>query len=195
MTTLAYTSTQKKIPNGVLGILFFLTTEVMFFAGLISAYLVNRAGVRWPPIDQPRLPVEMTTVNTFILLSSAVTLFLFWKNFNKALSENFPLKISWLLLTIFLGAIFISIQGNEWIKLLSYGLTTTSSIYGAFFYTIIGAHGFHVLIGIALLLYSFFKIKNSFSPQDSKNIVAVCSLYWCFVVGIWPVLYVLVYLV
>ena len=60
------------LSNGVLGMLVFIFTEVMFFAGLISAHTIVRsqtAGQMWPPYGQPRLPIEETAVNTAALLS------------------------------------------------------------------------------------------------------------------------------
>lgn len=185
---------RKGIPDGVLGMVFLLFSEAMLFAGLISAYIVNRAGasVTWPPADQPRLPIGVTGVNTLVLLSSAVVLYLFTRRVKK-ISAIDSKSINLLLLTIMLGITFLAVQGTEWARLIGYGLTTHSSIYGAFFYTIIGAHGLHVLVGLSILLYLYFAVKRASSFEKAKNIIATCILYWFFVVAIWPVLYRLVY--
>ncbi|MFN8299853.1 MAG: cytochrome c oxidase subunit 3, partial [Chitinophagales bacterium] len=67
------------LSNGILGMLFLLTTEFMFFAGLISAFVVNTAKEPvWPPMGQPRLPIEVTAINTIILLFSGITFFSFY---------------------------------------------------------------------------------------------------------------------
>ncbi|HTB31568.1 MAG TPA: heme-copper oxidase subunit III [Bacteroidia bacterium] len=183
----------KVIPDGVLAIIFVLFTESMLFAGLISAYIVNRAGAMvWPPADQPRLPVEVTGVNTLILLSSAVVLYLFTKRVNKVASID-SRSTNLLLVVIMLGATFLAVQGTEWARLIGYGLTTHSSIYGAFFYTLIGAHGLHVLVGLGILLYLYFAIRKASSFEMAKNKISACILYWYFVVAIWPILYRLVY--
>jgi len=61
------------VSSGVVGMLIFIVTEVMFFGALISAYLVIRAGLdEWPPWGQPRLPVETTAINTLALLVSGL---------------------------------------------------------------------------------------------------------------------------
>lgn len=187
-------SNRKIVSDGAIGMIFLLATEAMFFAGLISAYIVNRAGsMSWPPSGQPRLPIEVTAVNTLVLMVSAVTIFFFGKKFRKNInSENISRKI--LLITILLGVVFLVVQGSEWVKLISYGLTSTSSLYGAFFYLVIGAHAIHVLVGLIILFYLFFFLKNSFSNESSRNKIMICSMYWYFVVGIWPMLYTLVYL-
>lgn len=180
--------------DGVIGMIFLLATEAMFFAGLISAYVVNRAGAKvWPPYGQPRLPIEITALNTLILISSAVLLFIFSKKFksNYSITKNSRKLLS---LVILLGGVFVTVQGTEWIKLISYGLTTTSSLYGSFFYLIIGAHAIHVIAGLLILFYLYFLLKKPNSFEFSKNKTTICSMYWYFVVGIWPLLYFLVYL-
>ena len=78
MPATAEANQNKLVSNGIIGMLLVLATEGMFFAGLISAYVVNRAGaMAWPPEGQPRLPIEVTAINTLVLLASAVTIFLF----------------------------------------------------------------------------------------------------------------------
>lgn len=178
-------------PNGIIGMLFLLATEIMFFGGLISAYIINRAGTgAWPPPGQPRLAVELTGVNTFFLLLSAATIYLVN---SKLINKNLPAAKKLMVATIFLGLTFLFIQGSEWVKLLNFGLTTRSGLYGAFFYTIIGAHALHVLVGISVLFYLLFSFKSQ--PLEEISVrVKVGGLYWYFVVGIWPVLYYLVYL-
>ncbi len=187
-------ASRKFISDGVLGMIFLLTTEAMLFAGFISAYIVNHAGATmWPPADQPRLPIGITAINTIILLASGFLLFFFSKNFksNQANGKN---GLGILMLSMLLGLTFVSIQGIEWVRLIGYGLTTSSSLYASFFYLIIGFHGLHVLVGLAILAYLFNKVKNSKSTEDAKNTINACKLYWYFVVGIWPLLYYLVYL-
>ena len=74
------------IPNGVLGMLIFIFTEVMFFSGLISAHAIvksQQAGLMWPPYGQPRLPVEETALNSLALLVSGVVLVLTWFAFRR----------------------------------------------------------------------------------------------------------------
>ena len=193
MNTIELTQTKRKQPvsNGVLGMVFLIITEVMFFAGLISAYLVNRAGAPiWPPLDQPRLPIEVTAVNTLILILSGVFFILMSYNFSKGNKR----VMLWLGLSIVFGLIFVGIQGYEWINLIGYGLTTTSSIYGAFFYSIIGMHGFHVLIGISFLLYLWRYLRNGRDTENGLRKIYAVSIFWYFVILVWPILYYLVYL-
>ncbi len=172
-----------------------LVTELMFFSGLISAFIVNKAGWDWPPIGQPRLPVEATAINTLVLLGSAVTLYIVARRLSGMKPGYAPKSVhQWLLVTMLLGLFFVCFQGVEWIRLLSFGLTSTSSLYGAFFYTIIGAHALHVVAGLAILMYLRSYLKKAKSLEDKKSTLRTCSIYWYFVVAIWPILYALVYL-
>ncbi len=173
----------------VIGLLIFIATELMFFAGLISAYLILKAGAMdWPPPGQPRLPVEVTALNTLVLLFSGFTMY----RARKLSEAGSPAFLKWLTLTGALGTLFLLIQGNEWVRLVQYGLTLSSSLYGATFYTLIGAHGVHVLIAVVALLFVLGKALAGGYREDQTGVV-LCQIYWFFVVGIWPVLYLLVY--
>ena len=80
------------IPSSVLGIIVFILTETMFFASLISAYMIISAGAEaWPPPDQPRLPVEATALNSLLLIVSGVTMFL--ANRSKEVSHAWKLLL------------------------------------------------------------------------------------------------------
>ncbi len=173
-------------PNYVVGMLLLLTTEVMFFAGLISAFIVSRANSPlWPPPGQPRLPVERTAVNTLVLVLSAVTMQ--WAvQALRGSARGAPVS-RWLAATMVLGGLFLALQGYEWVRLIGFGLTTTSSLYGGFFYLIVGAHALHVLAGLAFLAAVLWLYR-------SRATVVAASIYWFFVVGLWPILYGLVYL-
>jgi cytochrome c oxidase subunit 3 len=180
---------KRPVSNSVLGMIFLLATEAMFFAGLISAYVVNRSGaMAWPPPGQPRLPIEVTAANTVILVLSAVALLLFRKNYFRTGSRSL-LRVAMLL-----GAVFIVVQGVEWVRLIGFGLTTRSSLFGSFFYTIIGIHAAHAVAGLMILVYLVLLLRNSLPGEDAKNKITTCSMYWIFVVAIWPLLYSLVYL-
>tara|TARA_Y100001970_G_C14177737_1_gene827997 strand:- start:822 stop:1448 length:627 start_codon:yes stop_codon:yes gene_type:complete len=179
------------ISNGMIGMSIFIVTEVMFFAALISAYLVIRSGQEeWPPWGQPRLPIETTALNTFILLTSGLAMFFSQKLFkaNNILKGRKIMGFS-----ILLGIFFLINQGREWIELIDFGLTVSSSVYGGLFYLIIGAHGFHVLGTVLALIYCWNRLSSSRSKAFIERIVPF-QVLWYFVVLVWPILYVLIYL-
>ena len=179
------------VSSGVIGMLLFMVTEVMFFGALISAYLVIRAGLdEWPPWGQPRLPIETTAINTLVLLVSG---FLMSYSRNLFKKKNISEGRKWFGYSILLGTFFFISQGYEWAQLIKFGLTVSSSVYGGLFYLIIGAHGFHVIGTLAFLIYAWNRLGAPVNPITSEEIFPV-QLLWYFVVCVWPVLYVLVYL-
>jgi len=182
--------TRVLLPNPVLGVLIFLAAEVMLFAGLISVFLVLRANADvWPPPGQPRLPMGITAFNTLLLLISGVTML----RANNLRQRGAELK-RWLTITAFLGTAFLAIQGSEWVRLVGYGLGVTSGTYGGTFYALIGCHGLHVLGGVATLLWVLRRVMSGHYVASDPGAIQAATLYWSFVVGIWPVLYALVYL-
>jgi heme/copper-type cytochrome/quinol oxidase subunit 3 len=178
--------------NAWVAILMFLGAETMFFAGLIGAYIVFRVGSAiWPPPFQPRLPVGVTGVNTLILVASAVTMR--WSLKAVRVNDNKNL-IRCLACTAALGGVFLVIQGFEWLQLIHFGLTISSSVYGGLFYTLIGFHGLHVLGALVWLLVVFVQAKQGRFSKERHVGLQTCSMYWTFVVALWPILYGLVYL-
>ncbi|MBT3270797.1 heme-copper oxidase subunit III [Candidatus Poribacteria bacterium] len=173
------------------GLVVFLAAESMTFAGLISAHIILRPGQEaWPPPGQPRLPAGMTAVATAFLLISAWTAYRALSRAGEAQGAEKP----WLGATWALGALFLGIQGVEWAQLIGHGLTMTSSVYGALFYTVIGFHALHVAIGMCILSVTSVKALAGRYGPDEHTGVRLCAVYWWYVVLVWPTLYVLVYL-
>jgi len=180
------------VSNARLGMLVFLGAEAMFFAGLIGAFLVFRLGsLTWPPAGQPRLPVGVTAVNTAILLLSSYTMYRALRAIRGGSRRGLA---GGLLATALLGAVFLGVQGVEWVRLIHFGLTLSTGVYGATFYTLIGTHGLHVLGAVLWLAVVLVGVtRNRFSAARHVA-VELCGMYWYFVVGLWPILFGLVYL-
>ena len=180
------------IHNARLGMMMFLGAETMFFGGLIGSFLLFRvANQVWPPPTLPRLPVLVTLVNTLFLLYSAVTM---WQA-RRSMRQGRPGRsASFLFYTTVLGVVFLAIQGYEWVKLISVGLTLSSGVYGATFYVLIGTHALHVLCAVIWLGVVLWRTRQGFYRPGRDVGMAVCAMYWFYVVGLWPVLYWLVYL-
>jgi len=180
------------IGNAYIAMLLFIGADVMFFAGLIGAFIVFRFGaMQWPPLGQPRLPVEVTGVNTAILLLSGYTMLRAWRATRRWNQKSI---IDNLTLTLALGSIFLFVQGYEWTKLLKFGLTLSSGVYGGTFYVLIGCHALHVLGAVMALLVVLRKLRRETSLEKSEVNVKLAGMYWFLVVALWPVLYTLVYL-
>jgi len=175
------------VANGVLGMLIFVFTELMVFAGLISAFTIVRAGaVVWPPSGQPRLPMEETAFNTAALLLSGLSLY--WAQ--RCFRRDPRSALRPLLVTLLLGSFFVIFQGVEWVQLIGEGLTMTSSTLGSFFYLIVGVHALHAVAAIGLLAYVYVRLQRGWLSAGS---LASAAVLWYFVVGVWPALYLVVY--
>lgn len=173
----------------VLGTIIFVVTEVMFFTALVSAYLVIKAGMgAWAPPESVTLPVAATAFNTLILLSSGVLFFLAGRRYR---GPGDSARITQLYLTATLmGAFFVTLQGYEWVKLVSYGMTMQNSIFGSCFFLLIGSHGLHVLSAVIVVGVFFRRLLRGELTVDQFKALRI---YWFFVVAVWPVLYGLVY--
>src|SRR5580698_885728 len=136
-------------PDLTFGVLIFIGSEVMLFAGLLSAFFVVRASAPfWPPPNQPRFPVIVTAFNTGLLIASAVTM---WQVLHLLRRHNQAKAVRWTAATTALGALFLVIQGSEWVRLMRFGLTMTSSLYGSLFYLIVGAHALHLAVAVCVV--------------------------------------------
>jgi heme/copper-type cytochrome/quinol oxidase subunit 3 len=181
------------LSNARLGMLMLLGGETMFFGGLVIAFLQLRLGAEvWPPPGQPRLPIGLTAVNTLVLVASSWTLTRALRAVEADDRAGLVRGLAW---TWGLGVLFLAIQGIEWTRLVHFGLRVSSGVYGATFYTLIGVHGAHVLGAAAWLGGVLWLARRGRFTRQRHVALDCCAIYWHYVVALWPVLYVLVYLV
>jgi cytochrome c oxidase subunit III len=180
------------IGNGMLAILMVIGSEMMLFSGLIGSFLIFRLQAPfWPPPALPKLPIVITWINTFILMSSAATMFMAVRSVHQ---NRQRLTRRYLAITLALGVTFLAVQGSEWVRLVEHGLKLSSGSYGGTFYLLIGCHGAHVTAGVIWLsCVAIAAFRGRYNSRNSTT-VEVCGVYWYFVCAIWPVLFVLVYL-
>src|SRR5262249_4404707 len=159
-------------------------------AGLVFSFLIIRvAAPVWPPPMEPRLPVGVTAANTMVLLWSSAAMVAASRA--RARGDRRPF-VRGLALTGGLGCLFLVIQGFEWVRLIRFGLTAASGVYGGTFYTLIGAHAAHVMVALAWLGIVLGRAaRGAFSGPRAPGLTA-CAMYWHFVVALWPILYVAV---
>ncbi len=175
-------------PLGWYGMVFFIASEAVFFANLIASYLYLRvrAGSNWPQVEVDQ---KLALVNTLILVSSSVTL-----HFGaRAIARGNKAGLSrWLLPTIILGAIFISIQLFEYH---ANGFGPSSNIFGSDFYTLTGFHGAHVTVGILFLAVCWVRSLRGDFTADKHFALTAAEMYWHFVDVVWIILVSLLYFV
>lgn len=181
-----------RLSNGRVAVAMLLGAETMLFTPLIGAYMVLRsASPVWPPIDQPRLPIAVTWINTAVLAASCAAMV----RARSAAARRSPRRLErGLTLTALLGTAFLAVQGSEWVRLVAHGLTMSSGVYGGTFYVLIGLHGLHVLGAVTWLLWVLARARaNRFSPANAVAVDLV-GIYWLYVGALWFVLFPLVYL-
>jgi cytochrome c oxidase subunit 3 len=177
--------------NGVFGMALVVFTEVMLFAGFISAFMIFRSEAPtglWPPVGQPRLPVTTTAFNTLMLLLSGVLLYVAHRAFRARGAEA---ASRWMGAAILFGAFFVCFQGFEWSRLIGQGFTLHSSELGAFFYLIVGAHALHAVVALVALAVCWRALR---AGRLSRSRFGGVQLFWYFVVLMWPLIYWRVYL-
>jgi len=180
------------VSNTRLAMVVLIIGESMLFAGLIGGYLVFRlSGRDWPPVDQPRLPLVLTGLNTLVLLGSLVPMSRALRAIRRNAQHEAARGLAW---TTLLGALFLAVQGIEWLRLVRHGLTLGSSMYGATFYVLIGCHGFHVLAAVTWLAIVAVHARRGRFDARRHAPLEMCGVYWYFVCALWAVLFPLVYL-
>ena len=201
----------------------FIFSEVMFFGAFFSALWWARAhsvpmlgsldnALLWPDFKavwptaaagmtaspagiiepfQTMTPFWLPTINTALLLTSGVTLTIA----HHALIENkrdTTIKFMWL--TVLLGVVFLFVQGYEYAHAYSdMNLKLTSGVYGSTFYMLTGFHGFHVFLGMLMLLVITLRLQKGHFTSDKHFGFEGAAWYWHFVDVVWLGLYILVY--
>jgi len=180
------------IPHDKMGMWVFLCSEVMFFTGLIGAYLVLRfSSPSWPDPSKV-LNIPLTAFNTFLLICSSVTMVQALASADRGDLRKMKLFLS---LTLLFGAGFLSVQVYEYNKLLFHEhFTPSSSLFGSVFFTTTGFHGFHVFCGVVCMAYMTGKAFLGKLTQAHHEGIETLGLYWHFVDLVWIILFTIIYL-
>jgi cytochrome c oxidase subunit 3 len=190
-------------PNIVsVGTIVWLSSELMFFAGLFAMYFTMRAvhPGDWPMKiltgshagEQIHISVAYALPFTVILVLSSVTCQ--WGVFAAEKGDVFKLR-RWFTLTFIMGLIFVLGQANEFRMQVNDGNTISSSGYGSVFFLTEGFHGLHVIGGlIAFVLFMMRTTLGKFTPAQATAAIVV-SYYWHFVDVVWIGLFAVIYLI
>ena len=189
MATRAETLTSTGIPTGKIGVWWFLASEITVFGGLIASYVAVRLGSGdWSGAAHLSVPIALT--NTFVLLTSSLTMVLAFA----AVEDKNPKRLRLFLgLTTLLGVAFLGIKSFEYARELAKGFTPAAGIFWSFYYGMTGLHALHVLGGIVVnLALLVAALKDVLTPNEHR--VELAGLYWHFVDIVWIVLFPLLYL-
>ena len=178
--------------NNKLAMWLFLGSECLLFGGLISTYMLYRGRVSNGPHPSAIYDIPFTSVSSFVLLMSSLTMVLAVSAANRKDDDRTNL---WLIVTALLGATFVGGQVYEFTTFYREGLGFTTSLFGSSFYALTGFHGVHVTVGIIMLLATMGIIKKNRITGNKAEVVELVGLYWHFVDVVWIVIFTLVYLI
>jgi cytochrome c oxidase subunit 3 len=141
----------------------------------------------------PQQVLEVPIFGTICLLSSSLTIWMAEHAIARNRINGFAL---WLGATICLGLIFLGGTAIEWHKLIYRdGLTISTNLFGTTYYSLVGLHATHVIIGLLMLTIVFvFTLARKVGRQHAERI-AVLSMYWHFVDAVWVMVFTVVYLI
>ena len=196
----------------VLGMLLFITSEVMFFAGLFAAYFSIRAGYTevvngtlqhvWPPTAYANLlnPFALTTESGALNLILPATLILILSSFTCQMGvwairrDDHRGFVRAFAVTLVLGVTFLLLQAFDYSVLMGEGLSMGATTFGTTYFTLTGFHGAHVFGGVLMLTVVLYRgMAGQFSAKH-HDMVEATSLYWHFVDVVWILLFSILYL-
>ena len=175
--------------RGIVGMTCLIVAEAAIFIIFVVAYVyyIGKSLTGPSPHDVLTLPI-FTTV---CLLSSSLTVHFAVSSLHHGRRSRCSL---WLAATVLLGMIFLAGTAHEWYQLIVHEhLTIKTNLFGTTFYSLVGLHATHVVIGLSMLsLALFFSLRGQLAANHSERL-KVLSLYWHFVDGVWVVVFLVVY--
>ena len=184
--------TNTGIPSAKLGMWLFLVSEIMLFTGLLGAYIVLRAGIPDWPAPGHNLKISLAALNTFVLLTSSMTMALGVAAVEKRDTARLRLFLA---ATILLGLVFLGVKGFEYSEKFHHGHVPGSGIFWDCYFTLTGFHGLHVLVGILINLWVLGLTFGRGFQEQKGHLVEISGLYWHFVDVVWIFLFPLLYLI
>src|SRR5271155_5746583 len=173
--------------RGRIGMYCLIIGESTIFLIFVIAYIFYIGKSLTGPTPQQVLDVPI--FNTICLLSSSVTIWLA----ERAILRTFGL---WWAATIALGVTFLIGTGLEWYKLIYHdGLTIRTNLFGTTFYSLVGLHATHVVVGLTMLLIVLLFTLTGHVREEHSERIQVLALYWHFVDAVWVVVFTVVYIV
>jgi cytochrome c oxidase subunit 3 len=180
--------TRERVAPLMVGVIVWLTSELMFFGGLFAAWFTLRANdyPNWPPPGEHIEPLRML-IGTVLLVTSSATIHV---SLHHTKLGHRRQAIIWLTATFTLGTVFLINEIAEW-RTLDFGFS--SSAFSTIFYLLTGLHGAHVFMGLVLMaLVGWVAFGHGTRVQTTPTMHAV-GYYWHFVDVVWVILFFVVY--
>jgi cytochrome c oxidase subunit III len=180
-----------KLPSrGIVGMTCLVIAESAIFVIFVVAYLYYIGKSLSGPT--PREVLEIPIFATVCLLSSSITVHFAVHDLRVDKVERCA---AWLAATVLLGGIFLASTAYEWYDLIYHrGLTVRTNLFGTTFYSLVGLHASHVIVGLVMLVTALiFAIRGTVTVHHSERL-EVLSIYWHFVDAVWVVVFTVVYI-
>jgi cytochrome c oxidase subunit 3/cytochrome o ubiquinol oxidase subunit 3 len=175
--------------RGIVGMVCLIVAESAIFLIFVVAYVYYIGKSLSGPL--PAQVLDLPVLGTICLLSSSVTIHFAVSALRKA---NIRGCTVWLTGTVMLGAIFLMTTAREWYHLIhDFGLTIRTNLFGTTFYSLVGLHATHVVIGLIMLTTALALLLSGRVGERHAERLEVLSLYWHFVDGVWVVVFLVVY--
>ncbi|MGA3048363.1 MAG: cytochrome c oxidase subunit 3 [Terracidiphilus sp.] len=175
--------------RGTVGMVCLIVAESAIFLIFVVAYIFYIGKSLTGPT--PAQVLELPIFGTACLLSSSVTV-----HFAVAALRKGKLRgcTGWLAGTVLLGSIFLITTAREWYHLIyDEGLTIQTNLFGTTYYSLVGLHATHVVVGLVMLLLAFGFSLFGFVTEAHSERLETLSLYWHFVDAVWVVVFTVVY--
>jgi cytochrome c oxidase subunit 3 len=195
MSTTSLTLSQREVEwsptRGRVGMGALIAAEAAIFTIFVVAYLFYVGKSLSGPM--PREVLSPPIFYTVCLLSSSLTIHFAAKALRRGNVRSFG---AWWLLTITLGGLFLYGTASEWHRLIyEKGLTISTNLFGTTYYSLVGLHGFHVVVGLVCLSTVMAFTLLGEVKQEHAERIDVLSLYWHFVDAVWIVVFTVVYVI
>jgi cytochrome c oxidase subunit 3 len=185
-------ATEWKLPSSrKVAVICLILTETGLFSIFVAGYVFYLGKSLTGPT--PRDVLELPIFSTICLLSSSITIVLAERAFNRDRVGLF--KLFWLA-TIVLAGLFLTMTVAEWRTLIDQkGLTISTNLFGTTFYSLVGLHASHVIVGMCLLLLVLIFSLRGFVTIMHRERLKMISWYWHFVDAVWIVVFTVVYVI
>lgn len=175
--------------RGIVGMVCLILAEASIFIIFVVAYIFYMGKSLTGPTPKEVLTLPIFT--SICLLSSSLTVHAAVSALSRSKRHLCSL---WLAATVLLGGIFLAGTAHEWYDLIyNHGLTISTNLFGTTFYSLVGLHATHVLVGLIMLsLALWFSLRGQMTHEHTEKL-EVLSLYWHFVDGVWVIVFLVVY--
>lgn len=186
---LEYQTEQNKM--NILGFWIFLGAEIILFATLFAVFFVLSERYAGGPTPHDIFKIKDVLIETVLLLTSSFTCGIAIFEMRRS---NVKGLLTWLIITLLLGAGFIFMEVSEFIHYVHEGATMQTSAFLSSFFVLLGTHGAHVSLGIGWATMIIIQIiKRGLNPVTARK-TFIIGLYWHFLDVVWIFIFTFVYL-